>query len=316
LYGVQTLPGSSRPAGPGSIPAGDWHAEYQDFLVSTQVNPTSSSDGGWNFAYGWSYPGAGGDFGAGLVGYTAVAELILSPVALVLPANLTLAPLTATNPVGTTHTVTATATSVSGSPVAGATVTFTVISGPNMGTTGTDVTDASGVATFTYTDSGGAGTDTIQANIGQIQSNTVEKIWQAAAAPGRMTGGGSVFTAAGQRVTHGFELHCDAGTLPNNLQVNWGRGNRFHLGALTSAACSDNPAITPNPPAAGFDTFAGTGTGSYNGVPGATITFTFTDAGEPGKNDYATMVIKDAGGNTVLTVSGNLNSGNQQAHKD
>jgi hypothetical protein len=138
----------------------------------------------------------------------------------------------------------------------------------------------------------------------------------APSAPGFMTGGGSVFTASGQRVTHGMELHCDATKVPNNLQVNWGKGERFHLSALTTATCSDDPAIGEAPPTAGFDTLTGTGTGSYNGVAGATITFTFTDAGEPGKNDTASIVIKDAGGNTVLTVNGKLNNGNQQAHKE
>ncbi|MCZ7357095.1 MAG: hypothetical protein O8C66_05540 [Candidatus Methanoperedens sp.] len=133
---------------------------------------------------------------------------------------------------------------------------------------------------------------------------------------GRMTGGGSVFTTNGERVTHGFELNCNASKAPNNLQVNWGKNNKFHLESLTTATCSDDPAIAPNPPAAGFDTYTGTGTGSYNGVSGATIEWTFTDAGEPGTSDSATIVIKDSSGNIVLSVSGNLKNGNQQAHKE
>lgn len=134
--------------------------------------------------------------------------------------------------------------------------------------------------------------------------------------PGRMTGGGSVFTNDNSRVTHGFELKCDKSQTPNNLEVNWGKGNKFHLETLTTASCSDDPAIEPNPPAAGFDTYKGTGTGRYNGAEGATAEWTFTDAGEPGKNDIATIVIKDSSGNIVLSVSGNLNGGNQQAHKE
>lgn len=179
LFGIQTLAGVGRPAGPGSIPANDWHADYQDWLVANQSAPNTPSGGDWNFPNGWSYPTwFPENFGAGTIGYTAVAELILSPVALVLPAHLTLSPATATNPVGTTHTVTAVATSVSGSFVAGATVTFTVVSGPNAGQTGTGVTNASGEATWTYTDTGGAGTDTIKATIGSVESNTVSKIWK------------------------------------------------------------------------------------------------------------------------------------------
>lgn len=40
---------------------------------------------------------------------------------------------------------------------------------------------------------------------------------------------------------------------------------------------------------------------------------TFTDAGEPGRNDFAKIVIK-VGTSTVLSVSGNSDNGNQQAH--
>ncbi|GFO96009.1 uncharacterized protein) Fragment, partial [groundwater metagenome] len=76
------------------------------------------------------------------------------------------------------------------------------------------------------------------------------------------------------------------------------------------------PAITPNPPAAGFDTYVGTGTGRYNGVSGFKAEWTFTDAGEPGKNDFAKIVIKDASSNVILSVSGKLNNGNHQAHKE
>jgi hypothetical protein len=135
---------------------------------------------------------------------------------------------------------------------------------------------------------------------------------------GRMTGGGSVIDPAGTpttRVTHGFELHCDVTKGPNNLEINWGTGNKFHLTSLTSAFCFNDPTFAPNPPTAGFDTYIGTGTGSYNGVSGATATWTFTDAGEPGKNDHATIVIK-VGSTTVLSVSGNLDKGNQQAHNN
>jgi hypothetical protein len=130
-----------------------------------------------------------------------------------------------------------------------------------------------------------------------------------------MTGGGSVFTSEGQRVTHGFELHCDEEVGPNRLEVNWG-GNHFHLEDLTSAVCTDDPSIEPPPPAAPFDTYVGVGTGRCNGVPGATITFTFTDAGEPGTADTATIEITGCPDGGGITVSDNLKKGNHQAHKD
>jgi len=92
-----------------------------------------------------------------------------------------------------------------------------------------------------------------------------------------MTGGGSVFAADGQRVTHGFELHCDIEDAPNNLEINWGPGNHFHMEELTSAVCTDDPNIDQHPPKhSPFDTYIGTGTGR---VPGASVTFTFFDAG-------------------------------------
>lgn len=72
---------------------------------------------------------------------------------------LTLDPAADTNPVGTSHTVTATLTE-SGNPVANATISFTV-TGANP-TSGTGTTNASGEATFTYTGAN-AGDDTIVA---------------------------------------------------------------------------------------------------------------------------------------------------------
>jgi hypothetical protein len=135
-------------------------------------------------------------------------------------------------------------------------------------------------------------------------------------APGRMTGGGSVFRKGGARVTHGFELHCDVTHLPNNLEINWDKGNNFHLETLASAVCTDDPNIAPPPPGAPFDTFVGQGTGLCNGEPGASITFTLTDAGEPGTVDTATFSITGCPNGLSLLVSGNLKKGNHQAHED
>ncbi len=134
--------------------------------------------------------------------------------------------------------------------------------------------------------------------------------------PGRMTGGGSVFTTAGVRVTHGFEIHCDIADVPNRLEINWAGGNNFHLETLTSAFCFTDPKIDSGHPTAPFNTYIGAGTGKLNGVAGAAAAWTFTDAGEPGTKDKATITITDSHGNVVLTVSGLLDKGNQQAHTD
>ncbi len=130
----------------------------------------------------WAFPAAavGTDITA------AVAELILSPVALVAPdpilfSTVGLSPVTATNPVGTDHTVTAFAQASSGAPVPGVTITFKVLTGPNAGKSGNGTTGADGKTSFTYHDDGGAGTDTIQAYITAgattIGSNIVSKTW-------------------------------------------------------------------------------------------------------------------------------------------
>jgi hypothetical protein len=130
-----------------------------------------------------------------------------------------------------------------------------------------------------------------------------------------MTGGGSILNDDPQRTTHGFELHCDVNDLPNRLQINWGGGKRFHLDTLTEAFCFDDPRFAPNPPDAGFDTYVGKGIGRYEGRPGASAEWTFTDAGEPGIEDTARIKVTDAGGNVVLDVFGAVMHGNQQAHE-
>ena len=95
-------------------------------------------------------------------------------------SDITLTPTSATNPVGTPHTVTATVRE-NGSPVVGTMVAFSVVAGPNAGVTGTGITDVNGQATFTYT-SATPGTDLIRASFtdsaGHTQtSDTVSKTW-------------------------------------------------------------------------------------------------------------------------------------------
>jgi len=190
-YGITTLPGIGRPAGPGAIPADDWYADYVDNLLTNQHLPTDPTRGEWSQAaaptMGWSC------CESNTIGITALAELILSPVAFVLPdpilfSTVGLSPDNATNPVGTDHTVTAFAQSSNHDPIPGATISFSVLAGSvNAGAGGTCipagcVTGPDGKVNFTYHDTNGAGTDTIQAFIGQLGSNKVTKTWQNAGA--------------------------------------------------------------------------------------------------------------------------------------
>jgi hypothetical protein len=169
LYGVSSLAAAS-----------DWYREYQDHLVSGQSLPTAVTGGSWPVSTAGLYFSCcynSVPFG------TAIAELILAPVALIAPdptlfSTVGLSPPTATNPVGTSHTVTAFAQAANNAPVPGVTIDFRVLTGPNAGKTGTGTTGADGKVAFTYTDTGGPGVDTIQAFIGTaLASNQVTKTW-------------------------------------------------------------------------------------------------------------------------------------------
>jgi hypothetical protein len=113
----------------------------------------------------------------GTVGYPYI---LARGAALVVISDIHLTPENATNVVGATHTVVATVTQNS-VPTVGTTVTFKVISGPQLGVTGTAVTDVNGQASFTYTGLA-AGEDFIQASFvdstGATQSsNKATKYW-------------------------------------------------------------------------------------------------------------------------------------------
>ena len=132
---------------------------------------------------------------------------------------------------------------------------------------------------------------------------------------GRMTGQGTVDSSYG-RSHHVFRNSiCNRDKFPD-LKVMW-EGNRFDLKAYSSPlTCLDTPADEGNPKA-GFDTIVGQGTGVLNGESGATASFRFTDAGEPGRNDTATITIADADGNVVFQLTNEKIAvgGNHQAHR-
>ena len=97
--------------------------------------------------------------------------LSLAPVARV--TNLSLAPKTATNPVGTQHCLIATVTDQNNEPLEGVRVDFNV-SGVNP-TGGFANTQANGQAQFCYTGES-SGLDTIEASVGDI-ADTATKTW-------------------------------------------------------------------------------------------------------------------------------------------
>lgn len=113
-------------------------------------------------------------------GTTGSPYVLARGAGLVVISDISLAPMDATLPVGSLHTLTATVAE-DGEAVVGTTVTFTVIDGPNDGVTGEATTDSDGVASFSY-GSDLAGTDTAHAQFLDSQertqtSNTVTVTW-------------------------------------------------------------------------------------------------------------------------------------------
>jgi len=102
-------------------------------------------------------------------------------------AGVTVEPPADTNFVGQSHTVTATVIE-NGQPAPGKHVTFTIVSGPNAGASGTCSpnpgcnTDANGQVSFSYQGTGGGGTDSICATVtdtrGNEHADCVIKFWE------------------------------------------------------------------------------------------------------------------------------------------
>jgi hypothetical protein len=88
------------------------------------------------------------------------------------PPSVTLAPTTQTAFVGASQKVTATVLDGSGNPVQGTTVTFNVLSGPDVGQSSTATTDGAGHAVYTDT-SATAGTDVVRASF--VDSSTTTR---------------------------------------------------------------------------------------------------------------------------------------------
>lgn len=125
-----------------------------------------------------------------------------------------------------------------------------------------------------------------------------------------MKGGGKVDNAS-TTFTHGFQLDCDA-QIGGNFQMNWGKGNKFHLEDMLASICWNDPAIDAGQPYNAFNSYVGVGVGKYNGVSGYHIYMTLTDAGEPGLNDTAKVEIRDATDAVIYSGFGMV-KGNHQA---
>ena len=297
----------------------DWNAEA--VATDTTSHPTCGTDPG--------------------LGTTACGEayVILAGKGVTSTApNIALSPTTATNPVGASHTVTATVTTNAGAPIAGAAMTFVVSSGPNTGTTGTCTfsnatadpgctTGADGKVLFTYSDGGGAGIDTINASVtvsGSTEHATATKTWVAAAsgcaiitAPYNTT----AFSSGGQSIHIENQLHSDTTKVEALvLRTLTGPAKYFRLTGVTDATCHDNTAY-PTGAGNSFNTLTVNGTGLFgtdysHNASGYKIHVEASDRGD-GVTDVTTVdtvnfQITTTGGTLVWSGTGTLASGGEE----
>jgi Tol biopolymer transport system component len=223
------------------------------------------------------------------------------------PATVTLAPPDAVNPVGTSHSVTATVRDADGEPFAGARVRFAVTG--SVATTGSCTTATDGTCTFTYAGPDFPGADAISAYADTDDDGTHDdgepavpaaatKAWVLpTASAGHVTGGGQVWNAAhSDRVAFGFNAKGDGTTAKGNCNVEDPTAG-VHL------KCTDVDVITRTGNSARIY-----GDATVNGTP-TTFRIDVTDNGEPGRDDV--FRITTASG---YAVGGTLSKGNVQVH--
>lgn len=179
-------------------------------------------------------------------------------------ATLAVAPATQTQTLGAEAVETATLENSCGDPLQGATVNFTVPSGPNAGKTGSATTDASGNAVFSYTSSI-TGTDAVQATAsnpaGVITSNKVAVIWQQRTSTLTITGGSST-TDYHDQADVAARLTDSAGPITGQPVV-FGLNGAESCTATTDSTGLASCAVTPGEAAGTYPltaTFAGDAT--------------------------------------------------------
>jgi Bacterial Ig-like domain (group 1) len=138
------------------------------------------------------------------------------------PAVVSLSPAEATNPVGTSHTITATVVDANGNPVPKQNVDFTVTGADSV--SGSCITDPSGRCSFTYPGPQLPGADVITGCAGNAPNSPpcgeANKQWLLpASTPGQVTGGGQIQMPPTDKVSFGFNAQSDGTTTKGNCNV-------------------------------------------------------------------------------------------------
>ena len=220
------------------------------------------------------------------------------------PATLVLSPAAGTNPVGTSHTVTATLTDDFGDPVEGVTIRFTVTG--SVATSGTCKTDAAGQCTFTYAGPSLPGADLITAfadtnGNGMLDAGepaaTAAKAWLLpTSTPGQVTGGGQILVGT-DSVTFGFTAKSDRGLKGECTVVDHDTKRMIKCLDVTALVQSGNQATIY-------------GHATSNGVA-TTYVIHVADNGDPGRGVDTFSIVTGSG----YSASGTLTGGNIQVHK-
>ena len=216
-----------------------------------------------------------------------------------------LTPPTESNTVGTEHTVTATATTMTGSPAEGTTILFTVEGASDA--SGSCATDDQGQCTFTYTGPALPGADVITGCADNDDSGSADlgepcgaatKIWMLpSTTPGQVTGGGWI-VVGGERVSFGFNAQSrDVGDPAK------GNCNVIDHATKTHIKCVTIDSLVVSPTHATFF-----GQATVDGVP-TKYRIDVDDLGEGGAADTFKILT-----NSGYVAGGTLQGGNIQIH--
>jgi hypothetical protein len=155
--------------------------------------------------------------------------------------GVVLTPVTGTSPVGTPYTFTAKVQNTTGKPIVTKTVTFTVLSGPNVGKKSTSKTNTSGEATFVDTSSV-TGTDAVQASFvttssTTVTSNTATVTWTSSTVPAEPT---SISTTLSGGSASGTHITVPSGTAVKDSSKVSGTNAATATGTVTYTVYSDS----------------------------------------------------------------------------